>query len=159
MKRWAVFVLTGWMLVLLGGCSSFDVDRVLANWDGLTEWLGSSQFTREEKLIGLRAWSEERYTGCYHAQPEMASGRDVIFGGASIHQRQLKLTVESAVQTGSVTLRIRMGEQVQEYPLADGVWELPLTFDGGGNYVMLDYEQFTGSVTLYSERAEGKTAA
>lgn len=151
MKKGIFFGLALVLCLSLSGCGeNWDKDEILGRFDAMTERLASSQFTREKDLIGERTWAEEnRYLGSYSADCTGETGRDVIFGGASVQERKLKLNASAVVESGTATLRVRLGAEVEEHPL-DGDLQLDLDFAGGGNYVMVDYEDFTGTVALES---------
>ena len=60
---------------------------------------------------------------------------DVIFGGASIHNRVLFLAGHIETESGKATVRIRMNDEVAELePDADGLFESTLKLDNGGYY-------------------------
>ena len=53
---------------------------------------------------------------------------------------------------GKATVRIRQNEEVKELSVdQDGIFETDLNLENGGNYIMVSYEDFQGSVTLTSE--------
>ncbi len=149
MRRYILWGMTLVLCLSLTGCGeNLDKDEILTRFDALTEHLASSQFTEEKDLIGERAWTDEnRYQGSYSAHCQAETGRDVIFGGASIQERKIKLKASAEAESGTATLRVRLGTAVEEHAL-EGELDLELDFSGGGNYVMVDYEDFTGTVTL-----------
>lgn len=65
--------------------------EMLEKLEGWAENLGQSQITEEEDLIGERILSEDSYVGRYFADGEDETGKDVVFGGASIEKRQLRI--------------------------------------------------------------------
>lgn len=151
--RWRILagMVTAAVLLLCGCGENWDKDRILDRWDHITETLAASQFTDEEDLIGVRVWEDgQHYTGVYAAACEDETGRDVIFGGASIYQRQIRLLVSATPESGTATLRIRQNTEVTEYPLTDEAMELDLTLQSGGTYIMVDYERYTGTAVLSS---------
>lgn len=144
------------MLSLLCGCGeNWDKDALLERYDSVTEALASTQFTDEDDLIGVRMWEDgQRYTGVYAADCAEESGRDVVFGGASIYERKIRLTASASPKYGTAILRIRLNTEVMEYPLSQEPLDLDLTLESGGAYVMVDYEDYTGTVVLSSVDAE-----
>ncbi len=148
--RWIGLLLACILAVSCTGCAGADTDvnRILSGWDRVTEWLAGSQFTPEDQLIGQRRWGADRYQGSYEARCRSADGRDVIFGGASIYERGVRVRASAGVTGGTATLRLRVGDGIQEYLLSDQPLELTFEFMGGANYVMVDYRDFTGTVTL-----------
>ena len=80
------------------------------------------------------------------------TGRDVIFGGASIHNRDLFLSGHIETESGKATVRIRMNSEVVELePDADGYFETTLKLDNGGNYILVIYEDFSGMLKMTCE--------
>lgn len=63
-------------------------------------------------------------------------------------------------ESGKATVRIRQNWDVTELETdEEGNFETNLSLDNGGNYIMINYEDFTGTIELYSEyeEAEGST--
>ena len=113
--------------------------------------VGSSQITGDSRLIGERLYGEDVYTGRYLAECDGSTGRDVVFGGASIESRKLYLSGYIQAYSGKATVRIRMNWDVIELePDEDGYFETELNLESGGNYIIIKYEDFTGTVDLTS---------
>ncbi len=153
MKRLFALLLCVVMVFALSGCSGNWKDNAVDQWDNLTNFLSKSQITKDKDLIGSRTLEgDDYYIGSYSAECENADGRDVVFGGASVYEKQLKVTAKVETQSGSATFRIRLGADVEEHTAdEDGNLELELELGSGNIYVMIDYEDFTGSVELISE--------
>ena len=122
--------------------------------EGLEEWagkLGQTQITDGKDLIGSREAGIDDYIGSYEAECEDDSGRDVIFGGASTKERTLCVSGTVRTESGSATVRIRLNDEVIELtPDENGDFETELSLESGGNYIMVLYEDFTGTVELRS---------
>ena len=119
--------------------------------EGIVSDIGDSQITDDEDLIGTRVLKDDAdsYAGEYTAECKSVTGREVVFGGASIHNRELFLSGSIDTESGTVTVRIRLNEEVFELePDADGYFEATLKLDNGGNYIMVVYEDFSGSMEL-----------
>ena len=150
------------MVLSFTGCQ-FNYEKpseMLEKLEGWAENLGQSQITEEENLIGERILSEDSYVGRYFADGENETGKDVVFGGASIEKRQLRIYGTITTESGKATVRIRQNWDVTELETdEDGNFETNLSLDNGGNYIMINYEDFTGTIELYSEYegAEGST--
>lgn len=154
MKKILAVLLSLAMVCSFSACSSdWDAEEVVSSFDAFAESLGQTQITGDNNLIGERKYADDdHYTGEYTAECDNADGRDVIFGGASVKERKLKLTVKIAAETGNAVIRIRLGAEVEEYTADEnGNFEKELDFNGGGNYIMIDYENFKGKVNLLSE--------
>ena len=121
--------------------------------DGVVENIGDSQITDDDDLIGARLLAgDDCYVGEYTAECNHMTGRDVVFGGASIHNRALFLSSHIDAESGKATVRIRLNSEVIELePDADGYFETTLKLDNGGNYIMMIYEDFSGVVEMNSE--------
>ena len=150
------------MVLSITGCQ-FNHEKpsdMLEKLEGWAENLGQSHITEEENLIGERILSEDSYVGRYIADGENETGKDVVFGGASIEKRQLRVYGTITTESGKATIRIRQNWDVTELETdEDGNFETNLSLDNGGNYIMINYEDFTGTIELYSEyeEAEGST--
>ena len=121
--------------------------------DGVVENIGDSQVTDDDDLIGARLLvDDDSYVGEYTAECSHMTGRDVVFGGASIHNRDLFLSGHFETESGNATVRIRMNSEVVELePDADGYFETTLKLDNGGNYIMVIYEDFSGMLKMTCE--------
>ncbi len=162
-KVWLLIVCIAAMLVGTTACSGVKLDpqQLLQRWERVVELCGKTQITPDAKLIGTRTYGENAYVGTYYADCKESSGRDVVFGGASLQERTVHLQGHVEQTSGAVCLRIRLGKEVQELkPDAQGNFEGDFVLTGGGNYFMLDYEHFCGTVTLtaFEHSAEESTA-
>ena len=156
MKHLFLFFLMAGLLLGMTGCDLKDMEpeEMQDFLDGVVEDIGNSQITGDADLIGIRMLNEnsDAYTGEYTTECEAVTGRDVVFGGASIHNRDLFLSGSIDAESGKATVRIRLNEEVIELePDADGHFETTLKLDNGGNYIMVVYEDFSGTVEMNSE--------
>lgn len=156
MKQLLTHFLMAGMLLCLTGCrlNYMEPEEMQEFLDGVAENIGDSQITHDEDLIGTRVLADgaDSYTGEYTAACSDMTGRDVVFGGASIYDRALFLSGTIKTESGKATVRIRMNDEVLEpYPDADGNFETTLKLESGGNYIMVVYEDFSGSVEMACE--------
>ena len=156
MKHLFLFFLMAGLLLGMTGCDLKDMEpeEMQDFLDGVVEDIGNSQITGDADLIGIRVLkdSTDAYAGAYTAECQSVTGRDVIFGGASIHNRDLFLSGHIETESGNATVRIRMNSEVVELePDADGHFETTLKLDNGGNYIMVIYDVFSGVVEMNSE--------
>ena len=150
-RRWCLVLAALLMAATLASCrwESEDTQRVVDGYEALVSVVGSFQITNDRELIGSRMRGTDAYTGSYTADCQDADGRDVIFGGASIRTRRLHLTGQVRTEAGTARLRIRLGEEAQYWePDENGCFDIPLLLSGGGNYIMVDFEGFRGTVEL-----------
>ena len=156
MKHLFLFFLMAGLLLGMTGCDLKDMEpeEMQDFLDGVVENIGDSQITDDKDLIGIRVLkdSTDAYAGAYTAECQSVTGRDVVFGGASIHNRDLFLSGHIETESGKATVRIRMNDEVVELePDADGYFETTLKLNNGGNYIMVIYEDFSGAVEMNSE--------
>lgn len=124
------------------------VDRL----DGIVGQIGDSRITDDAALLGERNNSEDSYTGKYMSECGNQTGRDVVFGGGSVQERIVHIYGRIVQQSGSAKVRIRINAEAEDLEIDEnGNFETTLRMTSGGNYIMLDYENFTGSVELISE--------
>ena len=155
MKHAIIFLLLTSLLLSLNGCRSnfMEPEAMQEFLDGVVENIGDNQITDDDDLIGARLLvDDDSYVGEYTAECSHMTGRDVVFGGASIHNRDLFLSGHIETESGNATVRIRMNSEVVELePDADGHFEITLKLDNGGNYIMVIYDVFSGVVEMNSE--------
>ena len=148
MRKLFVCLLVLMSILSLSACGEGKLER----FEVWADKLGQAQITDSKDLIGSRDAGIDDYVGSYEAACKEDSGRDVIFGGAST--KELTLYVSGTVQTdsGSATVRIRLNDEVIELtPDENGDFETELSLESGGNYIMVLYEDFTGTVELRSD--------
>ena len=155
MNHTIIFLLLTVLLLSLTGCRSdfMEPETMQEFLDGVVENIGDSQITDDDDLIGARLLAgDDCYVGEYTAECNHMTGRDVVFGGASIHNRALFLSSHIDAESGKATVRIRLNSEVIELePDDDGYFETTLKLDNGGNYIMMIYEDFSGVVEMNSE--------
>ena len=155
MKHTIIFLLLTVLLLSLTGCRSdfMEPETMQEFLDGVVENIGDNQITDDDDLIGARLLvDDDSYVGEYTAECSHMTGRDVVFGGASIHNRALFLSSHIDAESGKATVRIRMNSEVIELePDADGYFETTLKLDNGGNYIMVIYEDFSGMLKMTCE--------
>ena len=155
MKNPIIFLLLTTLLLSLTGCrfNFMEPERMHGLMDDVVENIGDSQITDDDDLIGARLLvDDDSYVGEYTAECSHMTGRDVVFGGASIHNRDLFLSGHIETESGNATVRIRMNSEVIELePDADGYFETTLKLDNGGNYIMVIYEDFSGMLKMTCE--------
>ena len=151
-----LLILLALLLLALGltACDWADStpDEMHGFLDDIAGYFGSSQITDDDELIGTRKLSDDAYTGTYTSDCAGNTGRDVIFGGGSILNKTLSLEGQIMTESGSAVVRIRMNDEVIELePDSDGHFDTELNILSGGNYIMIDYSDFAGSVELHSK--------
>lgn len=155
MKHTIIFLILTVLILSLTGCRSnfMEPEKMQEFLDGVVENIGDSQITDDKDLVGERLLTDDdSYAGEYTAECCHMTGRDVVFGGASIHNRALFLYGHIETESGKATIRIRMNDEVVEIePDADGYFETTLKLENGGNYIMVIYEDFSGMLEMTCE--------
>lgn len=77
----------------------------------------------------------------------------MVFGGCSIQTRTLWLTGTVGARNGIVEIYVLNGDKEKEYltPNEQGMFSKIIQNQGGNCYVVVDYADYTGTVTLSSE--------
>lgn len=157
MKCLSVVILFACVLLCLSGCSLnyMEPSEMDAYLDGVAEKIGDSQITKDEDLIGQRDLGDDAYCGSYVADCNNQTGRDVVFGGASIHERVLLCHGSVQAESGTAEIRIRLNDEIIILQTDEaGNYEIELHLKSGGNYIMIDYSDFSGSVEMLCEYSE-----
>ncbi len=133
-----------------------SAQQIVDDFDSIVHVISLTQITRGSKLIGKRDFiDKDTYIGSYSSSCISENGRDVVFGGASVKDRKIKLKVKILTESGAASLRVRTGSDVKEYSVDEnGIIEKTFDFDSGGNYAMIIYNNFTGTVEMTSEYAK-----
>ena len=126
-----------------------SADLALDLVEGVTESQGSLQITSDKELIGERLCATDACMGRYLSDCDGNTGKDVVFGEVSMESRKLYLSGCIITYSGQVVIRIQMNDEVIELePDEDGYFESELSLQSGGNYVVVRYADFTGTVDL-----------
>ena len=71
---------------------------------------------------------------------------------AAERDKLIKVKAYIKTESGSAVIRLRMNGKVLEYtPDTDGRFEREFNFQNGGNYIMIDFDRFTGTVQMTAE--------
>lgn len=161
------------LLVSLAGCST-DLGNGLIKeyednkegihqelrelWDSLleeiNEWsesFATHSITKDQELIGNRKSGVDNYVGTYEASYMQFDGEEYIFGGTSLKRKgggDLCATYSLTIQSGDATLYWMEGDNriVIAEASDEGMYEF--TIHAGKNFIVLEGEMFTGTLTL-----------
>ena len=156
MKRAAAVLLTLALMLSLTACmsrGSMQLKRADRYFDDLRGAFKMSDVTNSARLIGKRENNgRDWFTGSYTAQCENETGRDTVFGGASARDKLIKVKAYIKTESGSAVIRLRMNGRATKFlPDSDGNFEREFDFGSGGNYIMVDFNRFTGTVWMTAE--------
>lgn len=142
------------LIILIGTIILFAVDTedLVMGYTQIVQVLGKSQLTSNEHLIGSRYERKDDYAGGYMCLADSVTGRDIPYGGCSTKNRKLMLTGKINRQHGNVNIHIRYGSECEDIQFdGKGYIEKELSFCGGGNYIVIEYENFVGEVDIKTE--------
>lgn len=155
-KVFAIFAVAVLVLAFVEIARKPSVEQLVDDFDGFVHIVGLNQITAKSKLIGKREFiGKDSYIGSYTSSCIFEKGRDVVFGGASIKDKKVSLKVKILTESGSANLRIRLGSDVKEYKTDNNnTFEQTIDLQAGGNYIMIDYDDFTGTVEMTSNYSQ-----
>ena len=152
MKRFTAAVIILFSMLFLSSCSfKIDAEKGTEQLDKVFYSISSYQLTFDQNLAGSRELCDN-YTGKYIANYDGQSGREVLFGGASL--KNLTISVHGKIYTSSGTarIRLRMNTDIQYIETDEsGNFSTVLQLESGGNYIMTELQKFCGHIELYSE--------
>lgn len=154
MRLHALFLPLCCLLLLCNtGCTGRDA--ILHGYEKIVSTMGSLTRTKKSDLIGNRTDGSDDYTGAYAATCKTARGKDVVFGGCDLQTRQLSITGSIACQEGILQIMVKNGrEEIYITPDPKGNIAEEITGTGGDWYLIVDYADFTGTVSLCSAYTE-----
>lgn len=154
MKKIVCIFLTILIIVLSTGCvyvKNREPEDIVKDFDKVIGDISQLQIDKTENLCGTRE-NKDNFTGTYKLDVKNETGRECVFGGASINNRRVKLSGNFKVDEGKVTIRVRLNEKVVEISSEDlEDFDEEFDFEGGSNYIIFIYEDFTGKLDLKSE--------
>lgn len=155
-KLLAIFIAAVVLLSVVEVVRKPSAQQIVDDFDSIVHIISLTQITRNSKLIGKREnVGKDTYIGSYSSSCISEYGRDVVFGGASVKDRKIKLKVRILKESGGASIRVRTNSYVEDYSVDEnGNFEKTFDFDGGGNYAMIIYNNFTGTVDMTSEYAK-----
>lgn len=161
MRKKHIFILVGMIILSMFtvGCGE---KNIAVSWknsliNGFNDWMQSFSkyaLTNDFELQGIRKYGIDNYTGSYEATYFQWTGKELLFGGTSLQREngnQLKVTYTLTIAEGTARLyRLAAG---QEYPIADtnAANVIEFTIDSGDNYIILEGNQLSGSLSLNVE--------
>ena len=143
-----LFVALLLMGAFLPGCSK---DTVMDLYGQAVALAGNVGLTGTLKLKGERTFGADKYTGTYTAEYEDFTGRECPFGGTMLERRaQEHVEVTVTIDGEGDAKLIWMCGADSPVTIADGPGEVTETayLAPGSNYFNLEFDHFTGDVTL-----------
>lgn len=146
------------LLALLGLCSCQSMEgcgqlkeHIIHGFNDWITQLSHQALTASESLTGERLLGEDDYVGSYAADYNHFNGREILFGGTALtREGGNKLSASYELSVSSGTVRLYWLEQDDEHLIADndGSGTYHFTIGSGNNYIILEGENFSGSLKL-----------
>ena len=144
------FVLVG--SFMLAGCSK---DEILNHYNNIVQSAGSIELTGKSSLQGEKEKGIDDYTGNYTADYANFSGTEYLFGGTSIKRESGKeLSIDCTLEVTEGTAKVFWISGADEAVTlfeTTGTYSDTITLPGGGNYIGIECENFTGNIELNIE--------
>ena len=144
------FVLLG--SFMLSDCSK---DEILDHYNNIVQSAGTIELTGKLSLEGTKEKGIDDYTGTYTADYENFSDTEYVFGGTSIKREAGKeLSIDCTLEVTEGTAKvfwISGSDEAVTLIEATGTYSDTITLPGGGNYIGIECESFTGSIELNIE--------
>lgn len=137
--------------VIADCAGSIDTDKVYEHLNDAFEHLGALSLMNSYSLAGKREFGEDDYTGSYTAAYRGLSKRETLFGGTTLDTmdgRTLVIHCKTKRESGTLKLLLVGGAEDTVLFDGEGAFETELQPQPGSWYIVLETEDFTGSVTL-----------
>ncbi|MFD1450054.1 hypothetical protein [Oceanobacillus sojae] len=149
--------------ILLVGCSSsslndnenFFSETIRKAGDKITSFFGEPSLTKDKSLEGERAFGKDDYTGTYEAVYQHFSGRENLFGGASLDGREgktIQITYNANIESGEAKVYWNTADSEKQL-LFEGQGEHTENIDlqGGWEYLSLEGDELEGDIQIKIE--------
>ena len=130
---------------------SLEQAKVYEHLNDAFEHLGALSLMNSYSLAGKREFGEDDYTGSYTAAYRGLSKRETLFGGTTLDTmdgRTLVIRCKTERESGTLKLLLVGGAEDTVLFDGEGAFETELQPQPGSWYIVLETEDFTGSVTL-----------
>lgn len=139
-------------LFSLAACTK---EEVTAQYNETLQAIGDENLTSDANLQGERRFGEDSYVGTYQAEYAGFTGEEIVFGGTAVEREagnEVKLSCDLTLAEGTVQVLFQSGDNPPEV-LCDtaGSHTATLPLPSGGNYLIVQAENATGSIRLTVE--------
>ena len=152
MKRILALLLALCCLASLQGCSK---DEILGRYNSALRAAGEAVLTDSGALQGRRVMGEDSYVGSYEAEYEGFSGRELLFGGTGLEREggnMIRVSGSLVVSGGTLRLLFKSGANEPAVLCdASGAFSTSVKLPSASNYILVEAEDFTGSLSLRVE--------
>ncbi|GGP10629.1 hypothetical protein [Oceanobacillus neutriphilus] len=149
--------------ILLVGCSSSssnDDENLFSETiekagNKITSFFGKPSLTKDKSLKGERAHGDNDYTGTYEAVYQQFSGRENLFGGASLdgsEGKTIQVTYNADIESGEAKVFWNTADSDKQL-LFEGQGEQTENIDlqGGWEYLSLEGDELKGDIQIKIE--------
>ncbi|WP_239772998.1 hypothetical protein [Mammaliicoccus sp. I-M36] len=122
----------------------------------MTSLFGEPSLTKDRSLEGERNFGEDDYTGTYEASYQQFSGKENLFGGASLdgsEGKTIEITYTANINSGNVEVFWNTADSEKQELLFEGQGEHTETIDlkGGWEYLSLEGDELEGDIQIEIE--------
>lgn len=175
-RTFCIILICGWILTL-SGCN--NIYKALSNgtekilevasdtvgdapknaaldvMDTLNEIGGNSVLTSDNSLQGERITGIDNYVGTYSAEYKDFSKTEYLFGGTDIEREagnEVSVTCTLKIDSGTAKVFWASGSEAKIILIdTSGTYSETITLPGGGNYIGIECDDFTGSIEMNIE--------
>lgn len=129
-------------------------DAFLTEVNDWADTLATCSLTEDRDLAGKREIGADDYVGTYEAGYSQFTGKEFLFGGTALKRKEgsdLRAVYSLAIRSGKARLyRLDGSDKIMLAEVSDdGTYQF--TIHAGKNFIVLEGEQFTGSLSLTVE--------
>ena len=142
------------LCLILGfsGCGGKNLkDNLLDGYNNFLQFSSKHALTKESKLQGKKIKGEDAYVGSYTAEYESFDGKEYIFGATGLEREtgsDLTAAYKLKITSGSASIVWIHGGSEYTITNSEGEDTFQITIGSGDNYIVLEGEDFTGSLEL-----------
>lgn len=142
------------MCIVLGlsACGGENLkNKLLDGYNNFLQFSSRHALTKESKLQGKKTNGKDAYVGSYTAKYEDFDGKEYIFGATGLEREAgSSLTAAYTLKITSGSASIAWIHSGSEYIIinSEGEDTFQITIGSGDNYIVLEGEDFTGSLEL-----------
>lgn len=128
------------------GCSK---DEVLYHYNNVIESAGSLELTNDFSLKGTRKFGEYHYTGSYTADYKKFTGKEYVFGGTSINNKDISISCSLEITKGTAKVFLISGSNKPTTLIeSSSSYNQVISLPNGGNYIGIEGDSFNGNIKL-----------
>lgn len=140
------------LILGISGCGGENLkDKLLDGYNDFLQFSSKHALTKESKLQGKKSKGEDAYVGSYTAEYKNFDGKEYIFGATGLERETGNgLTAAYTLKITSGSASIVWIHSGSEYTITNSEGEdtFEITIGSGDNYIVLEGDDFTGSLEL-----------